>query len=105
VPEHSACLERYIPQTIHADHINMTKFKRNDDNGYRKVAVQLKRWAREVKCDDARQVPSQRTSNPGAQVPLSTQRPVMNDDGSGKEALAEADSERLASSPFPSRIA
>lgn len=39
----SASLERYPYKTIHSDHINMTKFRKRDDN-YRKVSIELKRW-------------------------------------------------------------
>ena len=43
VPSKSATLERYAYKTMHADHINMTKFKdKNDD--YKKLMLQLKRW-------------------------------------------------------------
>ena len=47
VPPKSAILERYNYKTIHADHVNMTKFRdKNDD--YKKLMLQLKRWINEL---------------------------------------------------------
>jgi len=52
VPSHSATIDGYSSATIHADHINMTKFKERN-NDYKKIAVQIKRWMKEASQEEA----------------------------------------------------
>ena len=48
VPSHSAILTSYGNQGIHANHVQMTRFKGKTDKGYLDVSGQLRIWAREV---------------------------------------------------------
>jgi len=49
VPHHSAILPQYTARTIHSDHVNMTKFASREDNGYKQVSSELRRWAKGLK--------------------------------------------------------
>jgi len=46
VPSHSAILPAYESLSIHANHINMTKFPSDQDAGYTAVKATLRRWTR-----------------------------------------------------------
>jgi hypothetical protein len=46
VPYHSAILPQYTAKTIHSDHVNMTKFASQEDNGYMQVSSELRRWVK-----------------------------------------------------------
>lgn len=45
VPKESAHISGHEVQSIHADHVNMCKFKSDSDDGYDKVHRVLERWA------------------------------------------------------------
>jgi hypothetical protein len=49
VPKHSAILARYTARTIHSDHVNMTKFANHEDDGYKKISGELRRWVKTLK--------------------------------------------------------
>jgi protein SERAC1 len=48
VPEKSAILEQYSNLSIHGNHMDMTKFSSNTDNGYRAVCGVLKDWVDQI---------------------------------------------------------
>lgn len=47
VPQHSAILPDYTSISIHADHMNMTKFSSAEDPGFVAVHSEIRRWVRE----------------------------------------------------------
>lgn len=51
VPRHSAILSRYGSQSIHANHIHMTKLADRMDQGYHDVCNQLRIWAIEIESE------------------------------------------------------
>lgn len=48
VPLESAILPGYVPIGIHQNHMDMTKFEREDDPGFTAVAGELRRWVKEL---------------------------------------------------------
>lgn len=68
VPRHSAILTRYNNQSIHANHVGMTKFGSSEDQGYRNIRDQLRIWAIEIESGanaSAAQQPSYSGGTPG----------------------------------------
>ncbi|MCJ1265678.1 hypothetical protein MMC22_005558 [Lobaria immixta] len=48
VPSQSAILPGYIPIGIRCNHIDMTRFEREDDPGFTAIAGELRRWIKEM---------------------------------------------------------
>lgn len=48
VPKTSAILPGYIPIGIHSNHMDMTKFEREDEPGFIAIAGELRRWIKEL---------------------------------------------------------
>ena len=48
VPQHSAILPAYGSKSIHANHMEMTKFASAEDPGFADVSTTLWRWARDL---------------------------------------------------------
>jgi protein SERAC1 len=48
VPKHSAILSAYRCQSIHANHMDMTRFSGANDPGYQAVSGELWLWANEI---------------------------------------------------------
>ena len=48
VPKDSAILSGYIPIGIHSNHMDMTKFEREDEPGFIAIAGELRRWIKEL---------------------------------------------------------
>lgn len=49
VPKLSACIRGYPKFGIHADHINMTKFQKEDDPGFSAIATALQRVINKIR--------------------------------------------------------
>jgi hypothetical protein len=60
VPKDSAILPGYIPIGIHSNHMNMTKFEREDEPGFIAIAGELRRWIKELSDLSMQQHASQR---------------------------------------------
>ncbi|KUJ07385.1 uncharacterized protein LY89DRAFT_365096 [Mollisia scopiformis] len=48
VPKDSAILPGYIPIGIHSNHMDMTKFEREDEPGFIAITGELRRWIKEL---------------------------------------------------------
>ncbi|KAF2107778.1 Alpha/Beta hydrolase protein [Lophiotrema nucula] len=48
VPSHSAILPGYMPIGIHKNHSDMTKFRGLDDDDFKAVAGEIRRWVKEL---------------------------------------------------------
>ena len=48
MPQHSAILPAYGSKSIHANHMDMTKFDSAEDPGFMDVSTTLWRWARDL---------------------------------------------------------
>ena len=48
MPQHSAILPAYGSKSIHANHMDMTKFEFADDPGYSDVSTTLWRWKKDL---------------------------------------------------------
>ena len=48
VPDHSAILARYANESVHANHMDMTKFGSANNKGYRDVSDTLWIWANDA---------------------------------------------------------
>ncbi|KID84907.1 SesB, P-loop containing Nucleoside Triphosphate Hydrolase [Metarhizium guizhouense ARSEF 977] len=66
VPKDSATLEDRNSLSIHANHIDMVKFRSADDNGYQRVLGELDRW---IKNPGARQAPQSMNEGPVREHP------------------------------------
>lgn len=55
VSKDSATLESYNAISVHANHSDMVKFNSADDNGFKRLLGELKRWDSQIGCSDATQ--------------------------------------------------
>lgn len=82
MPQHSAILPAYGSKSIHANHIDMTKFEYMEDSGFVDVSTTLWRWARDLAKEtsvtgDVQPVGAQYPS----EFPHSPPRPLTIEDG------------------------
>ncbi|KAJ5726208.1 uncharacterized protein N7483_007565 [Penicillium malachiteum] len=58
VSKDSATLEGYTPLTIHANHSDMVRFASKEDNGFKRLLAELKRWISQLEANrDGQQLP------------------------------------------------
>ncbi|KAL9616879.1 MAG: hypothetical protein Q9160_008301 [Pyrenula sp. 1 TL-2023] len=48
VPKHSAVLPQYASYSIHANHMDMTKFSASNNAGYKRVLGETRRWIKDI---------------------------------------------------------
>lgn len=82
MPQHSAVLPAYGSKSIHANHIDMTKFESTEDSGFVDVSTTLWRWARDL----SKEATATRDAQPAvaqhlSELPYSLPRPLTIEDG------------------------